>query len=127
MGTPDSIRNATLLCVDDEEIPRALRALVLKKQGYEVVAASSGKEALQMLSERTFDLVLTDQMMPGMLGTELARKIKEQHPAIPVVLVSGVNELPPDIAFADLFISKIQGPQALFDGVATMLEKSRQS
>jgi CheY-like chemotaxis protein len=112
-----------ILCVDDEEIPRTLRKLVLQKQGYEVVPAASGKEALELLAMRHFDLVLTDQMMPGMTGTELTRQIKSAKPSMPVVIISGVNELPADAALADRFISKIEGPQALFSGVAEVLDR----
>ncbi len=119
--------NAVILCVDDEQIPRTLRRLVLQKQGYEVVAAASGKEALELLATRKFDLVLTDQMMPGMLGTELTRQIKSTTPAMPVVIISGVNELPADAALADRFISKVEGPEAMFNGIAIVLEASRQA
>jgi CheY-like chemotaxis protein len=114
-----------ILCVDDEEIPRTLRKLVLQKQGYEVVAVDSGKEALAVLATRYFDLVLTDQLMPGMLGTELTRQIKLAKPATPVVIISGVNELPADSSYADRFISKIEGPEALFTGIAEVLSNYR--
>ena len=114
-----------ILCVDDEKIPRMLRKLVLQKQGYEVIEASSAREALEMLSCRSFDLVLTDQMMPGMTGTELTRAVKMATPDMPVVIISGVNELPPDAALADRFISKIAGPEALFEGVAEVLKQYR--
>jgi CheY-like chemotaxis protein len=117
---------AAILCVDDEDTPRTLRKLVLQKQGYEVVAASSGKEALAILATRHFDLVLTDQMMPGMMGTELTRQIKLTMPSMPVVIISGVNELPSDASHADRFISKIEGPEALFKGVAEVLSNHRQ-
>jgi CheY-like chemotaxis protein len=115
---------AIILCVDDEEIPRLLRRLVLQKQGYEVVGVASGKEALEALATTHFDLVLTDQMMPGMAGTELARQIKSTTPTKPVVIISGVNELPVGIEHADLFISKIEGPEALFRGIAEILDSS---
>lgn len=117
--------NTVILCVDDEEIPRTLRTLILQKQGYEVIAASSAREALEMLATRHFDLVLTDQMMPGMAGTELTRHIKSTTPRMPVVIISGVNELPADVSIADRFISKIEGPEALFRGIAEVLEKYR--
>jgi CheY-like chemotaxis protein len=114
-----------ILCVDDEEIPRTLRKLVLEKKGYEVVAARSGKEALELLATRHFDLVLTDQMMPGMEGTELTRQIKSAAPDLPVVIISGVNELPIDAALADRFVSKLEGPEALFSGIAEVLDRYR--
>jgi len=117
--------NAVILCVDDEEIPRMLRKLILQKQGYEVVTVASAKEALEMLAARHFDLVLTDQMMPGMAGTELTKHIKSTMPRMPVVIISGVNELPVDVSYADRFISKIEGPVALFQGIAKVLEEYR--
>jgi hypothetical protein len=58
-----------------------------------------------------------------MAGTELTRKIKSATPNMPVVIISGVNELPPDASFADRFISKIEGPLALFQGIAEVLEQ----
>jgi CheY-like chemotaxis protein len=114
-----------ILCVDDEEIPRTFRKLILEKQGYEVVTASSGEQALEVLSGRRFDLILTDQMMPGMVGTELTKRIKSSMPSMPVVIVSGMNELPADVSYADRFISKIEGPEALFQGLAEVLERYR--
>ncbi len=67
-----SAASITILCVDDEEIPRTLRALVLRKQGYQVITAASAAEALQALVG-TVDLVLSDQMMSAMSGTELTK------------------------------------------------------
>ena len=117
-----ALNKTVILCVDDEEIPRKLRELVLKKQGYEVITVGSGKEALEALAIRRFDLVLTDQLMPGMTGTELTRQIKSSTPEMPVIIVSGVNELPGDAGLADRFISKIDGPHALISGIATVLD-----
>ncbi|HET9087870.1 MAG TPA: response regulator [Acidobacteriaceae bacterium] len=114
-----------ILCVDDEDAPRTLRRLILLTQGYEVFAAASGREALQMLANRHFDLVLTDHVMPSMTGTDLTRHIKSTMPRMPVIIISGVNEIPTDVSYADLFISKIEGPQALFDGIAQVLEQYR--
>ncbi len=119
------IPKALILCVDDEEIPRTLRQLILEKQGYDVVTVASAEEALEMLQQRAFDLVLTDQMMPGMLGTELTKKIKSATSRMPVVIISGVNEIPPDASYADRFISKVEGPEALFEGIGAVLERYR--
>jgi CheY-like chemotaxis protein len=113
--------NITILCVDDEDTPRMLRKLILQKQGYEVVAAASGREALALLDQGGIDLVLSDQMMPGMTGTELTKSIKASRPAMPVILISGVNEIPPDAVYADRFVSKVGGPELLFQAVAEVL------
>ena len=53
-----------------------LRKLILQKQGYKVLTAASGKEALALLDDGGINLVLSDQMMPGMTGTELTKVIK---------------------------------------------------
>jgi CheY-like chemotaxis protein len=111
----------TILCVDDEETPRTLRKLILQKQGYQVVTAGSGAEALEMLNRANIDLVLSDQMMPGMTGTELTKSVKAMRPAMPVILISGVNEIPEEASYADRFISKIGGPELLFKTVLDVL------
>ena len=115
---PSSI---TILCVDDEETPRTLRKLILQKQGYHVVTAASGAEALELLNRMKINLVLSDQMMPGMTGTELTKSVKAMRPAMPVILISGVNEIPEDASYADRFISKIGGPELLFKTVLEVL------
>jgi two-component system NtrC family response regulator len=116
------ISDITILCVDDEETPRTLRKLILQKQGYQVVTASSGMEALEVLKQTNVNLVLSDQMMPGMTGSQLTQSVKTMWPAMPVVLISGVNEIPKDASCADKFISKIGGPELLFDIVAQVLK-----
>jgi response regulator RpfG family c-di-GMP phosphodiesterase len=59
--------------------------------------------------------------MPGSTGTELARKIKARLPGLPVILHSGVNEIPSDAACADLFLSKVVGPVILCEKVSVVL------
>ena len=113
----------TILCVDDEDIPRTVRRLVLQKQGYTVLAAASGREALELLEAGGISLVLSDQMMPGMTGTELTKSIKANCPSMPVILISGVNEIPPDAIYADRFVSKVGGPELLFRTVAEVLKE----
>lgn len=112
---------AVILCVDDEQNPLTLRKLVLQKAGYEVLTAKSGREALELVASRHVDLVLSDHLMPGMQGTELAQQIKDQHPQLPVILISGVNELPAGSSIANAFVSKIEGPDALCKEVAAIL------
>ena len=113
----------TILCVDDEDVPRMLRKLILQKQGYQVVTAASGKEALALLDEDEINLVLSDQLMPGMTGTELTRIIKVDRPAMPVILISGVNEIPEEAMYADGFVSKVEGPERLFQAVVEVLQE----
>ena len=116
-----------ILCVDDEENPLILRKLVLQKFGFEVLTAASGKEALELLRARKVDLVLSDQLMPGTTGTQLAEQVKAAHPHLPVVIVSGVNEIPDDASNADLFISKLEGPVLLSQKISEVLVRFHES
>jgi len=116
-----------ILCVDDEQNSLALRKLVLEKSGYEVVTAASVNEALARFSPDEFDLVLSDILMPGRPGTDLAREIKTTYPDFPVVLLSGVNELPTEASYADAFISKVEGPIRMCEKIAAVLGGHRES
>jgi CheY-like chemotaxis protein len=110
-----------VLCVDDEPNALILRKLVLQRAGYEVITASSGKQALEVAESRPIDLLLSDQLMPGMTGTQLAKEIRIIAPKARIVLISGVNEMPADASVADVFLSKIEGPDALCNTVASAL------
>ena len=84
--------NGLLLWVDDEiELLRA-HILFLEKKGYEVVTVSNGTDALDKCRQRTFDLVLLDEMMPGISGLETLQRLKEISPATPVVMVTKSEE-----------------------------------
>ena len=113
-----------ILCVDDEALPLTLRTLVLQKNGYQVKTALSAADAMQVLHSGSVDLVLTDQLMPGGTGTELAKRIKQIWPDLPVVLISGVNEIPADATHTDLFISKVEGPMAMCEKIAAVLAQT---
>lgn len=69
--------------------------------------------------------MLSDQLMPGLTGTELARQIKNRWPSLPVILISGVNEVPVDAEIADLFMSKVEGPIMMCQNINDVLVKYR--
>jgi len=74
---------------------------MLEELGYEVVETESAEHALQLLADGLQPKVLvTDHLMPGMTGAELARTVRERHPGVPVLLVSGFAEV--DEIAADL-------------------------
>jgi len=90
--TPSSVRGRALL-VDDEELVRLSTADMLGDLGYAVIEASSGEEALRFIdSGETFDLLVTDHLMPGITGTDLARKVRSTMPQVSILLVSGYAE-----------------------------------
>jgi cyclic di-GMP phosphodiesterase len=78
-----------LLVVDDEETVRLALGDALRLQGYQVLTATSGEEALELLRSQHFDLLLTDQVMPGLSGIELAETMIRIHPELPIVLLTG--------------------------------------
>jgi CheY-like chemotaxis protein len=117
-------RRAVILCVDDEKVPLLVRSRVLEKAGHEVLRANSAVEALELLQSRSVDLVLTDLLMPGMTGEELAAKLKLLNPLLPIILFSGVNDPPAESSRADMFISKLEGPDFLCEKVSELLRTS---
>ena len=84
--------NGLLLLADDEmELLRA-HLLFLEKKGYEVVTVTNGTDAIEECRKRTFDLVLLDEMMPGLSGLETLQRIKEITPQVPIVMVTKSEE-----------------------------------
>jgi CheY-like chemotaxis protein len=81
----------TVMIVDDEPLLVALAEELLAECGYEPVGFGSSSEALEAFraEPHRFDLLLTDEAMPNLVGTELAREIRRLRPAIPVILMSG--------------------------------------
>jgi CheY-like chemotaxis protein len=115
------LQKTVILLVDDEQNPLILRKMLLEKEGYEVVTASGATEALGIISTRRVDLVISDHLMPGTTGAELARQIKASWPNLSIILLSGVKDIPPDADAADLFLSKVEGPEVLREKISLLL------
>lgn len=82
-----------ILFVEDEDSVRTFAVRALKKKGYDVVGCNSAENALEYLEKNTnFDLLITDMVMPGKTGAELAAIVKEKIPGIKVILASGYSE-----------------------------------
>lgn len=81
----------TVLLVEDDDAVRAVTSRALLRFGYTVLAAEGGPQALKLIEEHgeTIDLLLTDIMMPGMNGVEVARRVVEKRPGIRVFFMSG--------------------------------------
>jgi DNA-binding NtrC family response regulator len=77
----------SILIVDDEPAQRQLLSTSLAKD-YAIVAAANGLEATQLLTRRNFDLIITDERMPGMSGIELIKWIRERSPEIPIIVLT---------------------------------------
>jgi PAS domain S-box-containing protein len=87
-----------VLVVDDDALVLMNTVALLEDLGHQAVEASSGREALQIMGEdAAFDMVITDQAMPLMTGTQLIAELNRQWPEIPIILATGYAELPETI------------------------------
>lgn len=92
-ATEPRLTRGTVLLVDDEELVRASTSYMLAELGYRVIEAACGEEAMQEVANgEAFDLLVTDHLMPGINGTDLARLVRASRPGIAILLVSGYAE-----------------------------------
>ena len=106
---PDPARTLRILVVDDQPVIRSLLQEHLERDGHVVVAVGDGREALAKFRATPFDLLLTDQAMPGMNGAALAAAVKETAPHTPVILLSGFGDMlgdPESNGDVDLVLNK---------------------
>ncbi|WP_070157123.1 hybrid sensor histidine kinase/response regulator [Sphingobium phenoxybenzoativorans] len=89
----DASRRGTAMVVDDEDLVRASTAHMLGELGYLVIEAGSAENALKLFEgTETIDLLVTDHLMPGMTGTELAKRVRLTNPETQVLVISGYAE-----------------------------------
>ena len=92
MATPT--RPFTVLVVDDEDLVRKFVERVLREAGYRTAVAADGPEALEVAAKlESFDVLVTDVMMPQMTGDELARRVRVSAPHIKVLYLTGFSDL----------------------------------
>ncbi len=119
----------TILLADDEEMIRDLSGEILTRAGYNVIAASDGQEAVDIHSEKNDEIqvVVLDQSMPRLTGTEALEKIRERNPNIRAILCSGYNvqakHSDTDTGSAAAFLPKPFNPSELVDLVREVLDR----
>ena len=100
----------TILVADDDAAVRKVTTRVLERAGYKVLAAGTGAEALQILEQAgTADLLMTDVIMPGMNGRDLAAQVLQMRPGMKVIFLSGYTDetitphgvLPPGVNYIE--------------------------
>ena len=117
-----------ILVVDDQFQNVELLEAYLVPQGYAIVKAASGKEALELLSSNPIDLILLDVMMPGMDGFEVARKVRQNgtHKLLPIILVTALQDTEDRVkgieAGCDDFLSKPFDQDELLARVHSLLK-----
>ena len=85
--------SARILVVDDEEIVIRSCLRVLEGNGYEIDVAHDGHEALRKVESNTYDVMILDIMMPNLGGMEVLRRVKETHPDVDVIMITGLSQI----------------------------------
>ncbi|HEX4479374.1 MAG TPA: PAS domain S-box protein [Rudaea sp.] len=94
VAPPTGDMSQTVLLVDDDELVLASAAAIIEDLGYRVIAAESAEEALRIVEGAAdIDVLMTDQAMPGMTGLQLAQRVLEKRPHLPVIVASGFAEM----------------------------------
>jgi two-component system, cell cycle sensor histidine kinase and response regulator CckA len=90
----DLTGRGTIMLVEDDDPVRIFGARALRNKGYKVIEAKSGDAALDLIrdAEETIDLLITDVVMPRMDGPSLVREVRELHPQMKVIFISGYTE-----------------------------------
>ncbi len=105
--TTEAVQACHVLVVDDDPLVAMGTVAMLEDLGHSAIEVSSGRQALNVLdTDSDIDVVITDQAMPGMTGTELVKKIREQRPSLPIILATGWAELPENSVPEFLRLSK---------------------
>jgi two-component system response regulator CpxR len=115
-----------ILCVDDNEQELSVLAFMLATNGYKVLSATSGQEAINMFAGSAVDLVLTDFGMPQMNGNQLVARLKQIAQHVPMILLGDPQKMGGDIHAADALLAKKNcTPHELLERVKTMSARKR--
>jgi PAS domain S-box-containing protein len=121
----------SILLAEDEDGVASFLTEALSQAGYRVVRSPNGIEAWARYKENpdSFDLLLTDQAMPGMSGSTLAEKILKQRPGFPIVLISGYSETVNEVVAAEMGIARFMAKPVrlneLLEAVSVLLGRTR--
>jgi two-component system NtrC family response regulator len=87
------MKKQSILLIDDDQSLRRVIEYSLAERGYDVHAAASGEEALQLLGKEPLDAVITDITMPGMSGMEVLQKVRQADPELPVIMITAYGTI----------------------------------
>src|SRR5210317_2560144 len=82
-----------ILIADDEEIVIRSCVRILSEDEYQIETAQNGIEAIEKVAQNDYDMLILDIMMPKMTGMEVLQRVKETHPDIDVIMITGLNEI----------------------------------
>ena len=123
LPTDQIVPRSLILCLEDNPTHLALRKKVLEREGYEIISVATADEAVKALREFPICAIITDHLLQGTTGTQLAREMKKIKPQVPIILFSGT--IPPHLNDVDVYINKAE-PAAKFLGIVqTIVERYR--
>jgi len=114
-----------ILCVDDNEQELSVLTFMLATNGYRVVSATTGQEAIAIFGETAVDLVLADFAMPQMNGDQLVQRLKEIASHIPMILLGDPQKMGGDMHAADALLAKNISAQELLERIKIMSARKR--
>ena len=116
-----------ILCVDDNLDSRELICFMLQENGYDVTCIESGREALALVENESFDLLILDNWMPGMTGTEVTQLIRQFDQTTPIIFYTAAayeaHKKAALDAGAQAYLVKPVGLDALLDEVEKLIRK----
>ena len=115
-----------ILCVDDNEQELSVLKFMLATNGYRVVSACNGQEAIGIFAGTPVDLVLSDFAMPQMNGSQLLDRLKRIAPHVPMILLGDPQKMGGEINAADALLAKRNcSPQELLERIKLMSARKR--
>lgn len=112
-----------VLCVDDEQVGLQIRKILLERAGYRVLTAPDGPSGLAIFSAEPVDVVVLDYSMPGMHGGEVAGRMRQIKPRVPILLLSAYMGLSSEVtSLVDLYMTKGEGPPVLLEKLGSLLQ-----
>ena len=119
----DAARLPLILCIDDADIALRIRKLLLASFGYRVLTALTGEDGFELFKHNAIELVIADHFLTDTTGSEIAKRMKELKPQVPILIISAAVERPDGLEFADDFLMKGEPTQVLLDSIAHLLAK----
>ncbi len=115
-----------ILCVDDNEQELSVLKFMLATNGYRVVSAANGQEAISIFAETSVDLVLADFAMPAMNGSQLVERLKQIASHVPMILLGDPQRMGGEMHAADALLAKRNcPPQELLERIKVMSARKR--
>jgi CheY-like chemotaxis protein len=111
-----------ILCVDDEVVGLRVRKILLERAGYQVLTAADGHSGIELFATQPVDAVVLDYAMPGMHGGDVAKKMRQTKPEVPILLLSAYVGLPDEVSsLVNVYMTKGEGAPALLDKLGNLL------